>query len=274
VVVARDGHIVFEKYYRGAAPAARLGVFSITKSVTSLLVGIALQRGDVANLDSRLAEFFPRDVRGARDRRVRRITVRQLLTMTAGYRDVPTARADDWVRTQIDRPLATNPGAAFAYDNGSYHLLSALLTKVTGKTADAYARQVLFRPLEIRQERWPTDGQGHSLGNTGLELRPRDLLELGELVLHGGRRHRRQIVPAAFVRAATRRQTRIAPGLDYGYGWWILTRRGPRTVAALGYGGQAICVLPDQRLVIVVTGSGDDRERVVYGLVLPALGIG
>jgi CubicO group peptidase (beta-lactamase class C family) len=194
--------------------------------------------------------------------------------MTSGYRDVPAPSSDDWVRMQIDRPLATDPGVAFAYDNGSYHLLSAVLTKATRQTALAYGERVLFGPLGIHGEHWASDGQGHNLGNTGLRLRSRDLLRIGELVLHGGRRQGRQVVPAAYLRAATRRQTGLAHGLDYGYGWWISTRWGPRTIAALGYGGQAVAVFPQQRLVVVVTGAGDDHERVIYRLVLPALGIG
>jgi CubicO group peptidase (beta-lactamase class C family) len=274
VVVARNDRIVFERYYRGSAAAADLDVFSVTKSVTSLLVGIALQRGDLPSLDRRLGDFFPRVVRAARDRRVRRITLRQLLTMTTGYHDVPAARSDDWVRTQIDRPLATDPGAAFAYDNGSYHLLSAVLTRVTGGTALTYANRVLFGPLGIHGVSWATDGQGHSLGNTGLRLRSRDLLKIGELVLHGGRWHGRRVVPAGYLHAATSRQTGVATGIGYGYGWWIVTAPKPASMSALGYGGQAVAVFPSRHVVVVVTGSGDNRARVIYGLVLPALRIG
>ncbi|TML19220.1 MAG: hypothetical protein E6G32_12540 [Actinobacteria bacterium] len=110
VLVERDGRLLFERYYRGAARSGRLDVFSVTKSVTATLVGIALHVGMVRSLDQRLGEFFPKDVQHARDKRVRKITLRHLLTMTSGYRDVAAVRSDDWIHTQIDRPLAEDPG--------------------------------------------------------------------------------------------------------------------------------------------------------------------
>jgi len=271
VLVERDGRLIFERYYRGAKRSGRLDVFSVTKSVTSTLIGIAARDG-LLRLDQRLGEFFPRDVQHARDKRVRKITLRHLLTMTSGYRDVAAIRSDDWVRTQIDRPLAEDPGRGWAYDNGSYHLLSAVLTKRSGTTANAYAQRVLFAPLGIAPTEWATDGQRHDLGNTGLRLSSRDLVRLGELYLHGGQWNGRRLVPAAYVRDATRRHTKLGGGSGYGYGWWVLGGT-PYGFAALGYGGQAIAVYPQKRLVIVVTGSGDRLPRVLDGLVLSALGI-
>ena len=271
VLVERDGRLIFERYFRGAARRGRLDVFSITKSVTSTLIGIALHDGSLRSLDQRLGEFFPKEVQHARDKRVRKITLRQLLTMTSGYRDVLAARSDDWIHTQIDRPLANDPGHGWAYDNGSYHLLSAVLTKATGTLANAYAQRVLFGPLGIAPTHWTTDGQGHNLGNTGLRLASRDLARLGELYLHDGQWEGRQLVPASYVEDATRRHI-ILGGVGYGYGWWVLGGRPPG-FAALGYGGQAIAVFPRQQLVVVVTGSGDRIAKVLYGIVLPALGL-
>jgi CubicO group peptidase (beta-lactamase class C family) len=241
VVVERNGRLVFERYYRGAARSARLDVFSVTKSVTATLVGIALAQDKLRSLDQHLGDFFPKDVQRARDKRVRKITLRQLLEMRSGYRDIAAAQSDDWVRTQIDRPLAESPGRGWAYDNGSYHLLSAVVTKATGRTANAYAQRVLLGPLGIAPTAWATDGQGHSLGNTGLRLSSRELLRLGELYLHGGRWNGRQLVPHAYVRAAIRRYTNLDHGAGYGYGWWVFGGRPPG-FAALGYGGQATAV--------------------------------
>jgi CubicO group peptidase (beta-lactamase class C family) len=269
VLVERDGRLIFERYYRGSSRSARLDVFSVTKSVTSTLIGIAASEG-LLRIDQHLGELFPKDVEHARDKRVRRITLRHLLTMTSGYRDIAAIRSDDWVRTQIDRPLAEDPGRSWAYDNGSYHLLSAAVSKRTRTTANAYAQRVLFAPLGIAPTVWAADGQGHSLGNTGLRLSSRDLLRLGELYLHGGRWNGRQLVPSAYVRTATRSFTVVGPDVGYGYGWWVVSRR-PRGFVALGYGGQEIAVFPQQRLVVVLTGADSRREHVLYGLVLPAL---
>jgi CubicO group peptidase (beta-lactamase class C family) len=273
VLVERNGRLAFERYYRGASRSARLDVFSVTKSVVSTLVGIALTQGKIRSLDQRLGDFFPKDVQGARDKRVRKITLRQLLEMRSGYRDIAAAQSDDWVRTQIDRPLAESPGRGWAYDNGSYHLLSAVLTKATGRTANAYAQRVLLGPLGVAPTAWATDGQGHSLGNTGLRLSARELVRIGDLYLHGGRWNGRQVVPSAYIRAATRRYTSLGPGgAGYGYGWWVFSGRPPG-FAALGYGGQAVAIYPRRHLVVVVTGSGDNVQRVLDRLVLPALNL-
>lgn len=270
VVIARHDRIIFEHYYNGDSASARLDVFSITKSVVSTLVGIALHNGRIRSLDERLSDFFPREVRAAPDKRVRDITLRELLSMRSGYRNIAQLASDDWVRTLVDRELAAAPGTSWAYDNGSYHLLSAVLTKTTGLTAEAYARRVLFGPLGIRKASWLDDGQGHSLGSGGLRLAARDLLRLGELYLADGRWRGRQIVPRWYVHAVTRVETRVSHGVGYGLGWWTLSP--PSGFAATGSGGQAIVVFPGWTLVIVITGT-DVRSRVLNRLILPALGI-
>jgi CubicO group peptidase (beta-lactamase class C family) len=267
-VVERNGRVTFEHYYRGATRTTRLDVFSVTKSVMSTLIGIAVRRGAL-RLDQPLADFFPREARSARDKRVRTITVRHLLTMTSGYRDSRVIASDDWVDVLIHRPLAAPPGRTFSYDNGSYHLLSAVLTKAVGMTAQEYAQRVLFGPLGIAPPRWSSDGQGHSLGNTGLRLAPRELLRLGELYLHGGRWRGRQVVPAAYVRAATVEHS--AQG--YGYGWWAFRYRGADGFAALGANGQIIGVFPSRHVVAVLTGTGSDAGRLLFRVVLPALNL-
>ena len=203
----------------------------------------------------------------ASDQRVRKITLRQLLTMTAGYALEPATRSDHWVRTLIQRPLTTDPGRRFSYDGGSYHLLSAVITKATGMSTRRFADRVLFGPLGIRVSHWDTDNEGYNLGDTGLRLRARDLLRLGELYLHRGR----HLVPTGYVRDATRWHSGLGGGIGYGYGWWILANRRPAAFAALGYGGQAIAVFPSLRAVVVIQAGGDDRDKVLYRLVLPEL---
>ena len=268
VLVERNGRPLFAGYYHGDTESTRLDVFSVTKSVVSTLVGIAAQHG-LLRLDERLGDFFPKQVRAAQDRRVRSITLRELLSMTSGYRDTMQLRSDDWIQSLVGRPLATNPGRSFAYDDGSYHLLSAVLTEATRLTAQQYARRVLFGPLRISGAHWTSDGQGHSLGNTGLRLSAREMLELGELYLHSGLLHGRRIVPADYVRAATYTKA----GTGYGLGWWIVSTAQLNGFAALGYGGQAIAVFPSKNLVVTVAGGGDDVRHVLFSSVLPALNL-
>jgi CubicO group peptidase (beta-lactamase class C family) len=270
VLVMRHGTRVFERYYRGASAAQEHDVFSITKSVVSILVGIELSRGRLHRLDQRLVDFFPERLERDADPRVRAITLRDLLTMTAGYRATPLPAGEDVTRTLLNRPLATDPGATFFYDDGSAHLLSAILTKTSGTSTERLAREVLFEPLGIRHARWLSDRQGTTLGSTGLLLRARDLLTLGELYLRHGRWHGEQIVPAAWVRESTRAQVRIPGGFAYGYLWWVNT--GPHGgFLAQGYAGQLLAVVPRDEVVVAVSGAGGFDHRLVLKQVLGAV---
>jgi CubicO group peptidase (beta-lactamase class C family) len=266
----RRGRVVFERYYHGATADQQRNVFSVTKSVVSALVGIALHDGYLRSLDQRLVEFFPEKLERGTDEDIRTITLRDLLTMTAGYRSEPVFATDDWVRTLMNRPLASNPGALWAYDDGSAHLVSAVLTNVTGMSLESFARRRLFGPLGIRPGPWTSDGQGHSLGSTGLHLRPRDLLALGRLYLQNGRWQGKQVVPADWIHASTATQFSIPGGFAYGYLWWVNT--GPhKGFLAQGARGQVVAVYPRYDVVIAITGTGDFDPRDVLGVLLRAV---
>jgi CubicO group peptidase (beta-lactamase class C family) len=231
VLVARHGKVVEERYYNGTRATDRLPVFSITKSVTSALVGIAIADGKL-KLDERLPWR-------------RQVTLRQLLSMTAGYAPAFEFQRLD-AQTLAARARVNRPGT-FSYDSGSYDLLADMLEGATGVPIAAYAERHLFGPMGIRSIRWP-GGRGAS----GLLLRPRDLLTFGELYLHDGK----DIVPARWVRASTRPSTRIRRGLGYGYGWWIR----PHSYAGYGYLDQIVAVYPKRDEVVVVTASREDAS--------------
>jgi CubicO group peptidase (beta-lactamase class C family) len=270
VLVQRHGQLVFERYYHGATAGKPRNVFSVTKSVVSALVGIAIRDGGLESVDQRLVDFFPGELNDVPDPRIRRITLRHLLTMTAGYHGTAAVDSEDWVRLLLNRPLESDPGREFFYDDGSAHLLSAVLTKVTHSPAEKLADRKLFAPLGIAHPKWQSDGQGNSLGSTGLLLRSRDLLRLGELYLRQGRWRGRQLVPAAWVGDSTSEQIAIPGGYAYGYLWWINT--GPRGgFLAQGYAGQMIAVFPRLDLVAVLTGGGQYDRLELVGLVLRAL---
>ena len=270
VLVSRHGRLVFERYYRGATGNEDQNVFSVTKSVVSALVGIALGEGKLSSLDQKLVDFFPGDLAPATDPRVRTITLRDLLTMTSGYREPLIAASDDWVRTLLNRPLSSDPGTAFSYDDGSAHLAGAALAQATGETLQAYAQRELFGPIGIHPAHWSTDGQGHSLGSTGLFLRPRDLQKLGRLYLQDGRWGGRQLVPARWVRASTSTKVRVPNGYAYGYFWWV--NPGPHGgFLALGYAGQTIAMFPKLDLVVTTTGGGSFDVLAVLRPIFAAL---
>jgi CubicO group peptidase (beta-lactamase class C family) len=267
--VARNGRLVFERYYHLGAASQREPILSITKSVVSTLVGIALADKTLKTLELKVGDVLGDDVPKGADPRVRSITLRELLTMTSGFGSAATdplgeggnayRTTPNWVRTILGSPLARPPGTSFAYDNGNAHLVSAILQRATGTTTAAFARKKLFLPLRIDPGSWWADRQGVTDGAMGLQLEPRDLAKLGELYLRHGRWGERQVVPSWYVREATSARVPITdtfPGLGYGYFWW--TYQGtvfPRLFLAIGSGGQLLIVAPTLDAVIVLTSS-------------------
>jgi len=308
IVVVRHGHIVFERYYDGCTHETVHPLNSTTKSVLSALIGIALRKGLLSGLDQRLADLLPEASSLIGDVRKRAITVRHLLTMTSGLDRQGDATASwdqlidpgnhDPVRTSLERPLTSQPGTTFAYDDQSVHLLSAVLTRLSGLSASAFARRELFSPLGIwtseevrfvwRADRgchdlfnrrpawsgdgWPDDGwpwkvdrQGHSLGGGGLHLTLREMAKFGYLYLKGGRWNGTEIVPAWYLRESTTAHSEGgAPAMcPYGYLWWI--GRDDHVFAA-GAGGQYIHVLPRHDMVIAqATAPPRNSPHVIFG---------
>ena len=232
VLVMKHGRIVRESYYGGLEAGDRLPVFSISKSVTSALVGIAIADGSLSGLDERLPWR-------------RQIALRQLLSMTAGYAPSFDFEPSD-AQTLATRARVNRVGT-FAYDSGSLDLAADMVERATGMSLADYARRRLFGPMGIRDVRWPG-----SRGASGLLLRPRELLAFGELYLEGGGR----IVPATWVRLSTRPHVGIRHGLGYGYGWWIR----PHSYAAYGYLGQVLAIYPKRDEVVLVTSSREDAR--------------
>jgi CubicO group peptidase (beta-lactamase class C family) len=281
VLVVRHGYLVYEKYFRGDA-TQDYEVASVTKSVTSMLVGIAMQQGYIKNLDQKLQDFFPEYVKQDMDARTRAITLKNLLTMTSGFawsEETPWSwpQSGDWVRYVIEGTMAAEPGLKFTYDTAAVHLLSGILTKVTGTSTLDFANRSLFQPLGIAKPQWEADPQGRNNGGRGLFLRARDMAKLGYLVLNDGLWDGQQIVPADWVRASTTKQNEggFPEQTSYGYLWWVTTTNGHDAYYAAGYGGQFIYVIPDLDLVVVITSNPDhahnENKTIVADFVIPAV---
>ena len=289
LIVARNGTIVAEAYYRGMRPDEDTNIKSASKSVLSALVGIALAEGHLDSLDQPIAPLFPAYFDDDTDPRKRQITLRDLLTMRSGLETTSFGNygrwvtSDDWVRFALDQPLERPPGTDMIYSTGTSHLVSAILTKATGMNTKAYAQSRLFGPLGIAPPSWQQDPQGIYFGGNNLALSPRDLLTFGRLYLNDGRYGGQQILPPGWARTSTRRHVLDSyRGFSYGYFWWIEAFAGIRTHFAWGYGGQYVFVIPGLDLVVVCTsdlqnrpsGIGDHNERIYTLLgehVLPAV---
>ena len=286
LLVVHQGAIVCEHYYHGYARHDAFDLRSATKSFTSALVGCALQYGYLSSLDMPLTALFPEILDHEVDPRKAAITVRHVLTMTAGFAWNDRADwhrlwvADDLIACTLGLPMAAKPGEAFSYNTAATQLLIGIVRRATGLPAFDFARDALFGPLEIATPCWETDRQGNILGGVGLSLTAREMAKLGMLYLDGGVWNGTPIVPAAYVRASTTAQ---ATGGDpeeaqYGFHWWVTTERGHVAYFAAGYGGQYIFVVPDLDLVAVTTANAalpssqvTNIRQVVADVVIPAI---
>jgi CubicO group peptidase (beta-lactamase class C family) len=272
LVVLRRGRVAFEYQRSGQARHALQPVESVTKSVLSLLIGIAVDQGRIASLDQPVLALLPQLADANDDPRALRLTVRHLLTMTAGFQ--PSERrffdAKERARFAMARRFEAEPGMQFRYDNPAADLLAALLQQAVGETPLAFAQRQLFAPLGIEASDWARDEQGRHLGFSGLQLRTRDMARIGQLMLQQGRWAGQSVVSEDFVRAAsTRRNGGGSPvGLHYGYLWWVAPSDAPRPpFVASGYGGQFIWVDPALELVIAAsadpTAAGGARQQAL-----------
>jgi CubicO group peptidase (beta-lactamase class C family) len=264
LLLVRHGGIVFEHYYRGFRGSDPLELFSITKSVTSAAIGIAIADGRIHSVDEPLTRFFRRELVGTPPR-TGRLTLRELLTMTAGFPD-EAARVHALLNgprpthALLTRPRTGTQGQ-FAYDSGSAQLVADAVAKAEQMPLAQLIRKRLFRPLGIADDTsWPADADGNSWGWAGLRLTARDLAKLGYLYLHRGRWHGTQILPAAWVDTSTAEHIHLQtpPFIGYGYFWWRLRVAQQAAYAALGAGGQVLLVVPDRDLVAVVGNRGSE----------------
>ncbi len=270
LLVSRHGKPVFEYYAKGAGPARVANVKSVSKSLISALVGVAIGRRILESVNQPIARFFP-DVTKDPDPRKARITVEDLLTMRSGLASTSFDNYGAWVRSRnwvtyvLSQPLVSEPGTTMEYSTGSTHLLSAMLTSATKGSTWAFLQESLGRPLGFTFSRWPRDPQGIYFGGNDMLMTPRQMAAFGQLYLNRGRVGDRQIVPASWVDASCtpRGRSRFNPDQTYGYGWWMRDFAGRQGCFAWGYGGQYIMVFRELDLVVVTTSStavSDERR--------------
>ena len=285
VIVLANGRTAYERYYESVATDHH-HVWSVTKSIISTLVGIAIGQGKIPGVDATLAQLLP-DHAEDMTPGVARATLEQLLTMTAGLAD-GLPEAGDAVAS-ILKTQALDPGTEFSYTNNSAHLVAAILVEATGMPLLEYARAALFDPLGIPTRPadqptftdwsdlsdpagfgWYVDPQGINLGGLGLSMRAQDMAKIGLLHLHRGLWHGQQILPADWVKAAATEHVPLGSGVEgfapagevgYGYLWWTTRIDGDPAYSANGSFGQRILVVPDRDLVVVTQANFTSRTR-------------
>jgi CubicO group peptidase (beta-lactamase class C family) len=291
LLIIRNGYLVTEAYFSPYQPDTPQNIYSCTKSFTSALIGIAMDKGYIRSVDQPLLSFFPDRTIANLDPRKRAITLENLLAMSSGL-DWPEwssifsdpvnpiwqmYHSPDAVQFVLDQPMQTDPGKLFNYNTGGSNLLSAIIEKTTGMNSLAFARANLFEPIGISNVFWYRDQNGIYRGGEGLRLTPRDMAKFGYLYLNRGVWDGRQIIPAAWVdtsttdHISTKRQS--FAGDQYGYQWWL---PASGFYAAVGYGGQYIFIIPEKNLVAVFTSelsSADESTPIILAetYILPAV---
>jgi CubicO group peptidase (beta-lactamase class C family) len=273
IVVVKNGYIAYERYYNDYEPDDVHHVTSVTKSIISALIGIAIDAGYINNVDQKVLDFFPEYVPNAADRQKREITIRHLLTMTAPYPfedwHEPLDKMclqPDWVKYTLDMLGQKGSIGAFKYSTAGVHLLSAIITRSTGKSAREFANQHLFKSICMKEipdhemkafgfedlfgknvKGWVKDPHSNSTGGWGLTLSTRDMARFGFLYLNGGIWDDNQIVSKTWIEESTETNSN-----KYGYLWWLFEEAGVFAYSALGDGGNVICCIPEKDLVVAI----------------------
>jgi CubicO group peptidase (beta-lactamase class C family) len=259
VIIIRHSHIIAEAYWAPYNKNTTHNIKSASKSIISALVGVALEKNYLNNLEQKVSEFYSEYTN---DSLKRNISLHDLLTMSAGLdwkEDAGPSAFDlnSWNKVS----MKYKPGRTFEYNTALTHMMSAVLTKVCGESTKDFADKWLFKPLGINEYQWRKSKDGIYYGGSDLFLTPRDMAKFGFLFLNNGIWNAKQIVPKEWVKKSTTRQVNIpkdidyAAGLEYGYWWWIQEK----AYMAWGAGGQYIIVNPDLDLVVVFTADGFDN---------------
>ena len=267
LLIARHGKVVLDAYYAPYTADIPHAINSSTKAVIGTLIAIAHKDGLLDGLDHPMLDFFPgRDVANVDDRK-RAITVQNLLDMTSGLeweegaeggREqslIDLGRSRDWTQFILDRPMAHQPGEVFYYNSGNPDLLSAIITKLTGKRAADYAQEKLFSPLGIAPPFWRRDPQGLSIGACCLFLSPHDMAKIGYLYLRRGEWEGKQLLPPQWIEAVSHAtidmHLKADPSLRYSNLFWAIPDK--HVYMAVGYHCQVVMVFPDNDIVAAVT---------------------
>lgn len=301
ILIARRGRLAYEHYFEGDAATLR-NTRSATKTVTGMLVGLAIEKRFLPGVDTRVLQLFPDMQVKNPDPRKDRITVEDLLTMSSAMdcnddqEDSPGNEdhmypTSDWVKFTLDLPVRKEApekpedrpyGRHFSYCTAGVTTLAAVLERATHSTVPEFAKKNLFDPLGIQELKWQFSPSGLAMTGGGLDLTGRELLKLGQLYADGGVWHGRRVIPAQWVKDSIRPHARVDPKTEYGYLWWLKGfSSGGKTFPAycmLGNGGNKVAVFPRSEMVVVITstnyntrGMHQQTDRLLEQYILAAI---
>lgn len=304
IVVVRKGYIAYERYFNGYGPDNTYHVASVTKSIISALIGIAIDAGYIKNADQKVLDFFPEHVVNADNLHKGEITIRHLLTMTAPYAfedwQEPLDKMcmqHDWVKYILDMLGERGDIGTFKYSTAGAHLLSNIITRSTGKSAREFANERLFKPIGMKEipnyemksfgfddlfgknvKGWISDPKGNSTGGWGLTLTPRDMARFGFLYLNRGIWDNNLIISETWIDESTAPHSKTLINnseVQYGYLWWLREEGGNSAYLALGDGGNVICCIPEKDLVVAIASefimNPCDRWILINKCIIPSV---
>ena len=300
IVVRKGGCVIYENYWNDCNKDTTVHLFSVTKSIVSALMGIALNKKLIQSVDQKILEFFPDYLVQEGEEHIQDITIRDLMTMTAPYKHQTENyeayfSSDNWVKTSLDL-LGGSPKGVFRYAPIiGPDILCGILTHVTGKSVLDFAKEVLFMPLETKVDQsiifqsveeqlafynerningWVAGPNGVNTAGWGLNLTAMDMAKLGQLYLNDGMWEGKQILSKEWIKESTSKHSICeAFGLSYGYLWWLIDET-EGSFAAVGDGGNVIYVNPKKDMVIAITSlfvpNAEDRIEFIKGYIEPA----
>jgi len=268
LLIANEEKTIEDSYFNGKRPTDLMNVQSVTKSILSILVGIAIDKGYIANEDTPILNYFPEES-DLFDGKKKEITIKHLLNHTSGLHWEGYKEHADFLQSQnpvkyvLEKEMEQVSGEKYNYNSGGTHLLSAILTKVTDKTTLEFAKEVLFEPLHIDSLHWSTLKDGiYDGAGFGLSMYPKDLIKIGKLVLNNGTIDGTQIISQKWIRKSfdnsEKKETRWGIRKSkHGYGWYSATYNEREVLYAMGYGGQFIFIIPSKKRIIVALHNSD-----------------
>jgi CubicO group peptidase (beta-lactamase class C family) len=278
VLIEKGGELIAESYQGRMNANRTVNIKSASKSILSLLVGIAIEEGYISGVDQTIGEFFPDYFAANPDPGKEAITIDDLLTMRAGLESTSIRNygrwvvSNNWYRYVLSRDFVAEPGTRMIYSTGSTHLLSVILTRASGMSTLAFANRYLFGPMDIRIGGWDRDPQGYYMGGNNMAMSPAHMLKIGRMMMNLGEYNGEQLVSVEWIRKSIEVYTRsnFNP-YDMGYLWWRQPLNGYETIFAWGHGGQYIMMIPELDTVIAITsnlmtggGRGYQRELFRY----------
>ena len=270
VLVIKNEKIILEDYLGGYSANDLHAIQSCTKSIASLLIGIAHDKGYIKSIDEKIFDFFPQ-YNNLKTNDWNKVTLRDILTMSAGlnwddkFDSKIHSQSDNIIKSVLLRKIKNKPGTVFAYKNPDVDLIAGVIKNATGMYADEFADKYLFKPLGITNYDWNHNKQnGNPLMDGSLALRPRDMAKIGMLILNKGKWNGKQIISEEWIEESTSKYFQVDPVFDYGYLWWLgksQTVPGTKVILANGLGSQFIFIVSALNLVAVTTGNNMEMKN-------------